>query len=161
MNFDLSHIAQVAAELDAMCDSDEILFHDMLVGETDIDHIVARIHEQIARDDEILVGIDERQKSLAERKARIARRKDAAKGLIGKVLRTARLKKLELPEVTYSVRDGRPSLVIDPAAVPDEYQRIKTEPDKKKINDAFMEASILPNWIKREGPKDIVTARTK
>ena len=59
-HFDLTHIARAADELDLLLggDDDERLFHDMLVGETNIDHIVSRIHEQIARDEEILVGID-------------------------------------------------------------------------------------------------------
>jgi hypothetical protein len=163
-HFDLSHIARAASDLDLLLggDDDERLFHDMLVGETDIDHIVSRIHEQIARDEEMLVGIGQRETAIRERKQRIAARRDAAKGLIGKVLRAGRLSKLELPEVTYSVRDGKPGLrVVDPEAVPDELQRIKREPDKAKINEAFADAADLPNWLVREPARDVVTARTK
>lgn len=163
MRIDLSHIARTADEIDQLCGGDdERLFHDMLVGETDIDRIVSRIHEQIARDEEVLVGIGERRAALDERKARIARRKDAAKGLIGKVLRAGHLAKLELPDVTYSVRDGKPSLkIVDPAAVPAELQRVKAEPDKTAINAAFADASELPNWLVREAAGDVVTARTR
>ena len=59
---DLSQIARIADDLDTLLagDDDERLFHDMLVGETDIDRIVLRIHEQVARDEEMLVGIGER-----------------------------------------------------------------------------------------------------
>ena len=163
-HFDLSHIARAASELDMLLgdDEDERLFHDMLVGETDIDHIVRRIHEQIARDEEMLVGIGERERALSERKKRIANRKDAAKGLIGRVLRAGRLNKIELPEVTYSVRDGKPTLkVVDPVAVPADLCRTKTEPDKPKINERFGDAEHLPNWLVRDVPKDVVTARTR
>lgn len=163
-HFDLSHIARTADELDMLLsgDDDERLFHDMLVGETDIDHIVTRIHEQIARDGEMLVGIAERKAAITERERRIKARVDAARGLVGKVLRAGHLTKLELPEVTYSIRPGKPSLkVVDEAAVPDEFQRIKREPDKPKINDAFAEADTLPNWLVREPARDIVTARNK
>lgn len=160
--FDFSHIAQTAEALDTLCDGDERLFHDMLVGETDIDHIVSRIHEQIARDEEMLAGIAERQNALAERKQRIAARKDGAKALIGRVLRIGHLTKLELPEVTYSIRDGKPALkVVDSEAVPHELQRIKREPDKAKINETYADASDLPNWLVREPARDVVTARTK
>lgn len=160
--FDFSHIAQTAEALDTLCDGDERLFHDMLCGETDIDHVVSRIHEQIARDEEMLAGIQEREAALKERKQRITARKDGAKALIGRVMRAGHLTKLELPEVTYSVRDGKPSLkVVDPEAVPDEFQRVKTEPDKTKINEAFDGKEALPNWLVRELPRDVVTARTK
>lgn len=163
VHIDLRHIAQVADELDALCGGDdERLFHDMLVGESDIDHVVSRIHEQVARDGEMLVGIAERKAAIGERQERIKRRIEAGKSLIGKVLRAGRLTRLELPEVTYSVRDGKPALkVVDPEAVPDELQRIKREPDKTAINEAFGDAAELPNWLVRELPKDVVTARTK
>jgi hypothetical protein len=164
VHIDLSHIAQAADQLDMLLggDDDERLFHDMLVGETDIDHMVLRVHEQIASDEEMLVGITQREASLNERKQRIAARKDAAKALIGKILRAGHLLKLELPEVTYSVRDGKPSLrVVDPDAVPDAWQRIKREPDKAAINKDWTAAETLPNWLVREPARDVVTARTK
>ncbi len=164
MRFDLSRIAQAADELDHLLggDDDERLFHDMMVGETDIDHIVQRIHDQIASDEEMLVGIKERAAALRERQQRIAARRDAAKALIGKVLRAGHLKKLELPEVTYSVRDGKPKLsVTDPDAVPGEYSRIKTEPDMALIKDAFADSETLPNWLVWQDATDVVTARSK
>lgn len=161
-HFDLTRLAAEAAELDELCGDDERLFHDMLTGETDVDHIVRRIHEQYARDGEILAGIKERQTAIAERKARIERRRDGAKALIGKVLRACRLTRLELPEATWSIRDGKPKLVVvDPDAVPPEYQRVKVEPDKTKINETFAQEVALPNWLTREPGGDVVSARTK
>lgn len=162
--FDLGRIARAADELDMLLagDDDERLFHDMLVGETDIDRIVLRIHEQIARDEEMLIGIKERESALRDRKQRITNRKDAGKALIGKVLRAGHLAKLELPEVTYSVRDGKPGLrVVDADAVPDDLQRIKREPDKAAINERFADAADLPNWLMREPAKDVVTGRAR
>lgn len=159
---DLASIGREADALDALCGGDEALFADMMVGETDVDRIILRIHEQIAHDDEMLTGITERQRALAERKKRIESRRDGAKALIGKVLRAGRLPKLELPEVTYSVRDGKPSLeVVDIAAVPAGYLRYKPEPDKAQINADFAEESSLPNWLVWRDARDVVTARTK
>jgi hypothetical protein len=162
-HFDLTHIARTAEELDKLLGGDdERLFHDMLIGESDIDHVVTRIHEQAARDEEMLLGITERQGAIAARKQRIESRIAAAKMLIGKVLRAGRLTKLELPEVTYSIRLGKPGLkVVDPEAVPEEYQRIKREPDKPKINETFAQSDALPNWVVRTPATDVVTARTR
>lgn len=162
IRIDFTHLAQTAEALDVLCEGDEQLFHDMLTGESDIDHICTRIWEQIARDEETLAGIKERKAALADRQRRIEARRDGAKALIGRVLRAGHLTKLELPEVTLSVRDGKPSLkVVDPEAVPAEYSRIKTEPDKALINDAFATATELPNWLVWNDARDVVTARTR
>lgn len=161
-HFDLNALAREAEGLDQICGGDDRLFADMMLGETDIDRIVLRIHEQVARDDEMLVGIAERQRQLAERKKRIEARRDGGKALIGKALRVARLPRLELPEVTYSVRDGKPRLeVVNALAVPEEFCAVKWSPDKAKINAAFADADNLPNWLVREPAKDVVMGRVR
>lgn len=162
-HFDLSRIAQTADELDKLLGGDdERLFHDMLLGESDIDHVVSRIHEQVARDEEMLVGIAERKAAISERQDRIKRRAEAGKMLIGKVLRAGRLTKLELPEVSYFIREGKPTLkVVDLDAVPDGFLREKLELDKTKINETYAQSDALPNWLVREPARDVVTARTK
>jgi len=159
---ELASIKRIAEALAPLCEDDEQLFHDMIVGETSIDWLVSRLHEQVARDCEMLVGIKERAAALSERKSRIEARVEAFKRQIGMCLRAASLTKLELPEVTYSVRDGKPQLVIvNPDAVPSEYQRIRAEPDKAAINEAFADTEVLPNWLGVEPARDIVSARTK
>lgn len=159
---DIAHVRAVAEALAPHCEDDEQLLHDMLLGESDIDRIVARLHEQLARDGEMLVGIKERATALSERKGRIEARMAAYKRQIGMILRVAQLSKLELPEATFSVREGKPKLVVkEPDAVPPEYQRIKTEPDKTLINEAFADSETLPNWLSVEPASDIVTVRTK
>ena len=158
----LAEIARIADMLATVCDDDERLFADMIEGETDIHRIIAKLHEQIARDGELITGIAVRQVELGERKRRLSDRQTATKAAIGQFLRAALLAKLELPEVTYSVRDGKPSLrIVDPEAVPSEFCRQKVEPDKTVINEAWADQSELPNWLVREPARDVVTARTK
>lgn len=159
---ELRTIAKAAEDLELICGGDEQLFSDMMEGETSIDRIVLRIHEQIARDEEMLAGIKERQAAIADRKKRIETRAANGKQLIGKALRIARLAKLELPEVTYSVRDGKPTLkVVDASAVPEAFTVSKPTPDKRAINEAYEDSDQLPNWLVREEATDVVTARTK
>lgn len=162
MNLQATEIARIAEQLAILCDDDEALFADMLEAETDLYRIIGKLHQQIASDQELIAGITERQADLAERKRRLSDRVVATKAGIGQFLRAAKLAKLELPEATYSVRDGKPSLrIVDPAAVPEEYSRAKIEPDKTAINQAFADASTLPNWLARDPARDVVTARTK
>lgn len=158
----LAEIERIAEILAPFCDGDERLFHDMLQGESDINRVAARIWEQVARDTEILAGIKERKASIAERQDRLERRVEAGKAAIGEVLRRAQLKKLELPEVTLSVRDGKPKLeIVDKDAVPSAFQRATYAPDKTAINEAFHDSDALPNWLTRLPAKDIVTGRTR
>jgi hypothetical protein len=158
----LAEIERIAEMLAPFCDGDEQLFHDMMQGESSVDYVASRIWEQVARDAEILAGIKERKARLAERQDRLERRAEAGKAAIGEVLRRAKLKKLELPEVTLSVRDGKPKLEIaDKDAVPSAFQRATYAPDKTAINEAFDDSDALPNWLTRVPAKAVVTARTK
>lgn len=162
MNIQLAEIGRIAEQLAVLCDDDERLFADMLEGETDLHSIIGKLHNQIASDGELITGIAERMSDLSERKRRLSDRQTATKAAIGKFLRAAMLHKIELPEATYSVRDGKPKLdIVDPEAVPADFQRVKTEPDKAKINEAFADTETLPNWLRREPARDVVTARTK
>lgn len=158
----LGEIERIAEMLAPYCDGDEQLFHDMMQGESSVDHVASRIWEQVARDTEILAGIKERKASIAERQSRLERRVEAGKAAIGEVLRRARLKKLELPEVTLSVRDGKPKLeIVDKDAVPSAFQRATYAPDKTAINEAYDDSDQLPNWLTRLPARDIVTGRTR
>ncbi len=158
----LAEVARIATELDAICGDDAECFADMIEGETDLFSIVGKLHERIEQRKEMLAGIKERMDALSIRKKRYEVGAEADKSAIGRFLRAAKLAKVELPEATYSIRDGKPALtVIDPEAVPAEYQRQVTSPDKTLINQTFAQAESLPNWLVREPARDVVTARTK
>lgn len=158
----LAEVSRIAEQLAILCDDDERLFSDMLEGESDLHEIVGRLHGQLARDSELIAGIAARQEDLALRKRRLSDRTVATKVAIGQFLRAAQLTKIELPEATYSVRDGKPALrVVDPDAVPPDLCKAKIEPDKTKINETFAAADSLPNWLVREPARDVVTQRSK
>lgn len=157
----MAELARIAAELDVLCDNDEDLFADMMEGETDVHQYVQKLHDALAGDQELLVGVKARMDDLTQRKRRYEARMAATKAAIGKVLRYARLPKIELPEATYSVRDGKPTLkVVDPEAVPKEYLTLKPQVNKTQINADFNPAGDLPNWLVVEPARDVVTGRT-
>ena len=158
----LAEIARIANELDAMCGEDTDCFADMIEGETDLYAIIGKLHERIAERGVLLVGLKERESTIAIRKKRYEAGMEADKAAIGRFLRAAKLTKVELPEATYSVRDGKPSLnILDPSAVPEEYQKVSASPDKIKINQTFAQTDALPNWLTREPARDVVSARTR
>lgn len=160
--FDLARIRAIAEELDVLCGDDEQCFVDMVDGETDVRRIIEHLHNRIASDGEMLIGITQRQADLSDRKQRLTARVAANKAAVGKYLRAALLKNIELSEASYSVRDGKPSLsIVSPDAVPADFTRQKIEPDKTAINAAFADVADLPNWLVREPARDVVMMRTK
>lgn len=158
----LAEIQRIASELDTLCGDDELLFADMLEGSSDLFEIVAKLHQRLAADQELVAGITERAADLAERKRRLSARIDATKASVGKFLRAAGLPKIEIAEATYSVREGKPKLeVVNPDAVPEALTRIRREPDRTAINAAYADAKSLPNWLARTEATDIISVRTK
>lgn len=157
-----AEIERLAEQIAPMCDGDERLLRDMLEGETDLVWLVSRLHEERARDLETLAGIKARKDDLRIREDRIKAREARFKDEIGKLLRAGKLAKLELPEVTYSVRIGKDKLVVtNPLAVPEELNAVSWRPDMTKIKEEFADARSLPNWLRIDPAKDIVTGRVK
>jgi hypothetical protein len=76
---------------------------------------------------------------LGLRQERFERREKAMRELAFKVMGFADLRKVEMPEATYSVRNGQQKLIgdADPESFPDWLCRIKRELDKTKIKEAL------------------------
>lgn len=83
--------------------------------------------------------------ALRQRKARFERREQAMRALMFSAMQWAELTKLEMPEATLSIRQGTPKVVImDESAIPDEFMRIKKEPDKTLIKTALNNFEDVP-----------------
>ena len=133
---------------------------DFLEGETDLHKLITRLHEGIANDAGMVTGIKERKADLDTRQKRLEGRIDAQKGAIVMLMQAGKQSKVELPEVTYSLRDGKPKLVVvDAEAVPFDFMRQKFEVDKTAINEEYAGRDDLPNWITLEPAKPILTGR--
>ncbi len=158
----LNEWRRIADQLREACGDDETLFADMIDGETYAIDVIARLHNERAGALELIEGIKARENDLKARRTRLANREAAIKAAIGQVLRAVQLPKVELPEATYSVRDGKPRLeIVDADAVPFDYCVPKQVPDKAFINSQFTDAGELPNWLVRIDASDVITARTK
>lgn len=158
----LAEIKRIADVLAEACGDDERAFVCMIEGETNAFEALEGVHQSLSQDEELIEGITARMTALNARLDRVKSRKEAKRKAIGLILRAAGLKKAELVEATVSVRDGKPKLVIvDADAVPSEYTRTKTEPDKTAINKAFEGAEDLPNWLVKSDPVDTITIRSR
>ncbi len=98
---------------------------------------------------------------LTQRKRRFERRDEAIRQLMLQMLQAANLRKLELPEATLSIRAGSPKVIVtDEPAIPDEFVRIKREPDKTKIKGALQDGTQVPGAT-LSNAEEYLTVRTK
>lgn len=135
---------------------DEELRADTIEGETDAYRVLGKI-VAIERDaNSMVLAIGERAKELAARKERYARRKDAMRALLLRLLKAADLNKVSLPEATVSVSKGRAGVEIaDEALLPDNVVKLKREPDKTAIKAALDAGEDVPGAMLREGQPSV------
>ena len=124
---------------------DEILRADMIEGATDAYDFLAMLVRKMGEAKALELGVEAYADELLARRNRFMHRRDRLRELIFKVMNSARLTKVELPEATLSIRAGQAKVIIvDELEIPEEYLRIKTEPDKIKIKAALQNNEHVP-----------------
>lgn len=140
-NLDLKYIQDEITQLLIAypeLEEDDVLRADSIEGETRAFEFLSSIVRKIGATQAIASGTADYIGELHERKARLERRELALRALIFKVMNTAELKKAELAEATLSIRAGVPKVVIvNEQEIPNEFMRIKKEPDKTLIKAAL------------------------
>ncbi len=126
-------------------EEDEVLRTDSIEGETSAFEFLSRVVRKIGSTQALAGGTAEYIGELQERKARLERREMALRSLIFKVMSAADIRKAELPEATLSMRSGQSKVVIiNEKELPDEFMRIKKEPDKQRIKAALVASEHVP-----------------
>ena len=124
---------------------DEQLRADMLEGSTDLVEYLRQLETSRAQAAAMVEAIASMLEAWKQRMVRHERRVEALRAMMLQLLQAARLKKLELPEATLSVKLGVPRVFInDEAALPAEFWRVKREPDRQKIKQALAELKPVP-----------------
>lgn len=105
-------------------------------------------------------AISERITALQDRRERATSRREAYRAAIFAALDAAGQRSWKSPEFTVSVTPGRAGVVItDPAAIPDQFVRIKREPDKTAIGAALALGPVSGAELRNGLPT--LTIRTK
>lgn len=139
---------------------DEFLRASMLEGETNMDEVLTQIHRTIADAMSLRDGTQPRIDELVARRARFNQRIDFCRDLITKILISANLKKIELAEMTLSLRNNPPSLIMAPDinadTLPDEVVKITRSPDKTKIKAWLTVGREVPGCALSNGPPSLM-----
>ena len=107
-----------------------------LESETDMDALLTSIVRRIEDSKALVLGTKDRAEELAARRKRFEDRIESLRNLAFKIMEAADVAKLELPEVTLSIRNVAPSVVItDEENLPDIACKFERKPDKAKIKE--------------------------
>lgn len=119
--------------------SDERLFSDMLEGEAgDAMEMLDRVLRASVHARDMSDAAQARAEEITARYNRYKKRAEALRGVAFAVMDALDLRRRELPDLTASIAAGRPSVVIvDEAALPDQFIRTRREPDKTALLQAM------------------------
>jgi Siphovirus Gp157 len=119
-----------------------------LESETDLAELLTNLIRKIDDAKALVIGTKDRFEELEQRKARFEHRIDALRQLAFKLMQSAEVTKLELPEATLSLRNGAQQLVgeADAASLPDELCKISRNPDRTKIKEALKAGQTVPGF---------------
>lgn len=127
---------------------DEILRADMIEAETDMFSFLSVVVRRIGDTKTLAAATAEYIAELRQRIERLERREYGLRSLIAKVMTTADLRKVELPEATLSLRQGPPKVIItNENEIPAEFFRVKREPVKSLIRAALAAHEHVPGAV--------------
>jgi hypothetical protein len=162
-------VAYTSKAIDAMLKAypelmdDEELRSDMLEAETSLPAVASKIIR--ARQERLAMaeGLNLYIKDLTERRDRLSRGADGLKGLLLKLMATAKLPTLPLPEATVSVRAGNTSVSItDLDELPQGFftEEVRRVPRKDALKLALEAGADVPGAALVTG-ENVLTVRVK
>jgi hypothetical protein len=139
---------------------DDDLRADMLEGETDITRVLTALNRYREDTKALADGSQARLDELAARKKRLAVRVEFITSLMQSILFTAQIRKIELPEVTLSIRNNPQQLVGDPdvdiKTLPDDCIRTKQDVDRKAVREAIVAGRNVPGFVLVDAPPSLM-----
>jgi len=134
---DTARIEALRDAIRAQYPDDDDLLADMIEGETDAIDLIDRLHDEAEEARTMASALKDREREMAERRARMEQRQEARKEAIDRIMRVIGLEKIERPMATFSFRRNPPRLVVrDPGLVPDDLCRIERKPLLAEIRKA-------------------------
>jgi hypothetical protein len=139
--------AEIAKLIDANPElaEDETLLEDMLVGETAIEPVLAKLVRKANEAKATAAATKELASAYSERSQRFTRQADAARALMKSVMDAAGLQKITLPEATLSITKPRASVnILDLQALPQGYFQTERKADRAAIKSAIGSGEHIP-----------------
>lgn len=139
--------AKMAALLDAIPElaEDEAFRVDVFEGETDFHYIVSRLAKEALTAKAEREGLKAYRDEISEKINRKATKEEAIRKTLADLLDVAELPGVKCRSVSVKFATVAPSVVVtDEAALPADFTRVTTSPDKSKIKDALLSGATVP-----------------
>lgn len=125
--------------------NDEDLKADMLLGSTDFYELVEKIHRNIMENTILLQGLHDLIDGLKKRREMLENRIDFHRALIKRLMEVSDQRSIDLPAAKISLGKSPAKVIItDENAIPDEFVRIKRDPNKTAIKEALVGGQDVP-----------------
>lgn len=147
------------AEAFGLDDDDQALI-DTLEGESDFAELCAFALREAKAREAMADGLQSLIEQQRQRKSRLEHASQQIRAIVAEAMMNAGEKKITAPDMTVSVRMGKPKLIIDDARLPDRYKlpQIKMVPNKEAIQ-ADVDNGDVPEGVQIANPQPIITVR--
>lgn len=142
---------------------DDPFLIDTVQGESDLEAALAKVIREAKHIEAMAAGIDDILDAAKARQARMRETVERLRGIVAWAMDDTGLKKITAPDMTLSVRPGKPKLLIDDETqLPPALTKIetKTKPDRDAITAAFAEGQVVPGCRMANG-STVLTVRTR
>ena len=167
MTYPLSNSVRVVAELRerlkaefGLDDQDEALT-DTLEGATDLPEQIGRLAREALRTEAYAEGMKALIRENAERKSRLEVRAAKLRSIVAWAMSDSGMTKLPLPDMSLLLSVGKPPLIVEEnVTIPDQFCRIKYEPNKTVIREALERGEELV-FARLGNAGQVLTIRSK
>lgn len=132
-------------------DADDDLRFDMLEGSTKFHEIIAALLDQAMESEMMSKAVKLMIDRLSARQSALDTRYDSRRSLIHRLMQLVEMRSIEVPAGKITVASTPKKVIItDESLIPDEYMRVKREPNKTLIKSAldkkeFVSGAALSN----------------
>lgn len=131
---------------------DEEALLDTLEGITDFKEQVTTLLRSAVETEYFAQALAQRIGDLKDRRLAMQQRAERIRQIALNCMDDCGIKTIRAPDMTVSQRKVPPSVTIfDPSLVPDEYMRMRAEPDKSVIKDALQRGERVPGCSMSNG----------
>ena len=146
----------------ALGDDDDQALADTLEGASDFPELCAAALREVKAKEAMAEGLKGLIADMQTRKARMEHSAERLRQIVAEAMLEAGERKLPLPDMTVSVREGKPKLDWDMARLPDRYKvpQITFKPNKDAIQDAVDHGDV-PEGVSITNGGAVLTIRVR
>jgi hypothetical protein len=151
-----SFLASIQSDYHDLVLDDEFK-QDILEGSTDYITIIDRLLFNLILSEETSESLKRARARLHEREQRTTKRTEIIRGLIRRMMQIADLRKISAPNGTVSIGIKPQGVeIVDEGLIPDEFMRIKREPNKTLIGEKLKSGDNVPGTRLTNGGETLI-----